>query len=168
MTGPCPWVPLAWRSTGSSSSTRSIICSTRTPPGGSTAAAATRRKSAVSPTSIPSAKSPWSDDGQFHSPLIGFAFDGFPVFGPYEAPGILAKDSATNPLNEFNIHSDDARGTHYHVTPGKFPHILGGYWGTRDEKTDPQGLREGEDLDWDRDRTRRTLPQRRFPASAIP
>jgi hypothetical protein len=72
---------------------------------------------------------PWADDGSGHSPLIGFAFDGFPLYGPYESAGVLAKDSKDNPLNEFNLHNDDARGPHYHVTPGKFPHILGGYWG---------------------------------------
>jgi len=75
---------------------------------------------------------PWADDGTNHSPLIGFAFDGFPVFGPYEGKGLLAKDSKENPLNEFNLHSDDVRGPHYHVTPGKFPHIIGGYWGETD------------------------------------
>jgi len=74
-------------------------------------------------------KSPWSDDGEDHSPVIGFAFDGFPVYGPYEAKGELAKDSKSNPLNEFNVHFDEERGWHYHVTPGKFPHIIGGYWG---------------------------------------
>ena len=72
---------------------------------------------------------PWADDGAGHSPLIGFAFDGFPVYGPYEAAGELAKDSTSNPLNEYNAHEDAARGPHYHVTPGKFPHIIGGYWG---------------------------------------
>lgn len=77
-------------------------------------------------------KSPWADDGAGHSPLIGFAFDGYPVFGPYEAKGLMAKDSTENPLNEFNIHTDPARGPHYHVTPGKFPHIIGGYWGIAD------------------------------------
>lgn len=74
-------------------------------------------------------KSPWRDDGTDHSPLIGFAFDGFPVYGPYEANGVMAKDLKENPLNEFNLHEDAARGPHYHVTPGKFPHIIGGYWG---------------------------------------
>lgn len=72
---------------------------------------------------------PWADDGVAHSPLIGFAFDGFPVFGPYEGNGVLAKDSKENSLNEYNLHTDDVRGPHYHVTPGKFPHIIGGYWG---------------------------------------
>ncbi|MCE9562160.1 MAG: YHYH protein [Planctomycetes bacterium] len=75
---------------------------------------------------------PWADDGSEHSPLIGFAFDGFPVYGPYESKGLLAKDSKDNPLNEYNLHEDDARGPHYHVTPGKFPHIIGGYWGEMD------------------------------------
>ncbi len=74
-------------------------------------------------------KSPWSDDGSEHSPLIGFAYDGYPIYGPYESSGLLAKDATTNPINEFNIHHDDERGWHYHVTPGKFPHIIGGYWG---------------------------------------
>lgn len=55
-------------------------------------------------------KSPWADDGEGHSPLIGFAFDGFPVYGPYEAKGRLAKDDVENPLNEFNIHRDNERG----------------------------------------------------------
>lgn len=77
---------------------------------------------------------PWSDDGEAHSPLIGFAFDGFPVYGPYESSGELAKDSTQNPLNAFNLHRDDQRGWHYHVTPGKFPHILGGYWGEVESK----------------------------------
>lgn len=75
---------------------------------------------------------PWADDGTDHSPLIGFAFDGFPVYGPYESARELAKDSKTNPLNEFNLHHDAVRGPHYHVTPGKFPHIIGGYWGEFD------------------------------------
>jgi hypothetical protein len=80
---------------------------------------------------------PWADDGTAHSPLIGFAFDGFPVYGPYESAGILAKDSKENPLNEFNLHTDAARGPHYHVTPGKFPHIIGGYWGEVDRSNRP-------------------------------
>jgi hypothetical protein len=74
-------------------------------------------------------KSPWADDGAGHSPLIGFANDGFPVYGPYESAGLLAKNATTNPLNEFNLHEEPDRGPHYHVTPGHFPHIIGGFWG---------------------------------------
>ena len=74
-------------------------------------------------------KTPWSDEGQAHSNIIGFAFDGFPVYGPYESKGLLAKDDTRNPLNDFNLHEDADRGPHYHVTPGEYPHIIGGYWG---------------------------------------
>ncbi|MBT5706045.1 MAG: YHYH protein [Verrucomicrobia bacterium] len=77
-------------------------------------------------------KSPWSDDGEQHSPMIGFAFDGFPIYGPYEAKNLLAKNASSNPLNDFNVHFDSQRGWHYHVTPGEFPHLIGGYWGTLD------------------------------------
>ncbi len=84
---------------------------------------------------------PWADDGSEHSPLIGFAFDGFPVYGPYEAKGQMAKDDSTNPLNEFNIHRDDLRGWHYHVTPGRFPHVIGGYWGEVESKNMRRGPR---------------------------
>jgi hypothetical protein len=77
-------------------------------------------------------KTPWSDEGQSHSVVIGFAFDGYPVYGPYEAKGLLAKDDPTNPLNAFNLHEDSERGPHYHVTPGRYPHIIGGYWGQLD------------------------------------
>jgi hypothetical protein len=84
-------------------------------------------------------KSPWSDDGSAHSPLIGFAFDGFPVYGPYEAAGQLAKDSKDNPLNNFNIHHDADRSYHYHVTPSQYPHLIGGFWGQVDSRNRGQG-----------------------------
>ena len=32
-------------------------------------------------------------------------------------------------LNAFNVHKDAERGWHYHVTPGKFPYIIGGFAG---------------------------------------
>lgn len=80
---------------------------------------------------------PWSDEGKEHSPLIGFAFDGFPVYGPYESAGELAKESKHNPLNAFNGHFDEQRGWHYHVTPGKYPHLIGGFWGEMEMKNRP-------------------------------
>ncbi|QDT05053.1 Arylsulfatase [Rubripirellula lacrimiformis] len=82
-------------------------------------------------------KTPWCDEGQAHSGIIGFAFDGFPVYGPYESKGLLAKDHTQNPLNEFNLHEDPDRGPHYHVTPGKYPHIIGGFWGQMDSLNRP-------------------------------
>ena len=72
---------------------------------------------------------PFVDKGEAHSPIIGFALDGFPVYGPYEASGEMAKDSKENPLNAFNAHYDKVRGWHYHATPGKFPYLIGGYMG---------------------------------------
>ena len=84
-------------------------------------------------------KSPWADDGGGHSPLIGFANDGYPVYGPYESAGVLARNEAGNPLNEFNLHEDPERGPHYHVTPGRFPHIIGGFWGVAEPRRPPGG-----------------------------
>ena len=71
---------------------------------------------------------PFVDKGNMHSPLIGFALDGMPLYGPYEAADLMAKDSKDHPLNAFNAHWDKVRGWHYHVTPGKFPYIIGGYF----------------------------------------
>lgn len=75
-------------------------------------------------------KSPFRDDGQQHSPIIGFAFDGFPVYGPWEGPQQLARElTGETALDVCNGHSDPQRGYHYHVTPGRFPYVLGGYHG---------------------------------------
>ncbi|MCY2984863.1 MAG: YHYH protein [Planctomycetota bacterium] len=86
-------------------------------------------------------KSPFKDDGKQHSPVIGFAFDGFPLYGPYESDGIMAKDlEKSNALDVCNGHIDEIRGYHYHVTPGRFPYILGGYAGVV-ETSNNRGLR---------------------------
>ncbi|MFM1801412.1 MAG: hypothetical protein RJA81_764 [Planctomycetota bacterium] len=75
-------------------------------------------------------KSPFVDNAKQHSPLLGFAFDGFPIFGPYESANQMARDlDADKALDVCNGHQDDQRGYHYHVTPGKFPYIIGGYAG---------------------------------------
>lgn len=75
-------------------------------------------------------KSPFRDDGRQHSPIIGFAFDGFPVYGPWESSGVQAKElQGERSLDVCNGHSDGERGYHYHVTPGRFPYVLGGYHG---------------------------------------
>jgi hypothetical protein len=72
---------------------------------------------------------PFVDKGYAPSEVIGFAFDGLPIYGPYQEAGVMAKDSTTNPLNSFNACYDPVRGWHYHVTPGKFPYVIGGYFG---------------------------------------
>ncbi len=91
-------------------------------------------------------KSPFSDNGKQHSPVIGFAFDGFPVYGPYDTDGVKAKDIiGSNALDVCNGHADDVRGYHYHVTPGRFPYIIGGYAGVPEPANlhGPQRLQEG-------------------------
>ncbi|MBS0208739.1 MAG: YHYH protein [Planctomycetes bacterium] len=86
-------------------------------------------------------KSPWTDEGNDHSPVIGFAFDGFPVYGPYERAGVMAKDDSEHPLDAFNGHTDPVRGFHYHATPGKFPYIVGGFWGVTEASNFRRGPR---------------------------
>ena len=75
-------------------------------------------------------KSPFADDGSRHSLVIGFAFDGFPIHGPYESKDVMAKDlEGDRALDVCNGHEDPDRGYHYHVTPGRFPYVIGGYRG---------------------------------------
>ncbi len=91
-------------------------------------------------------KSPFADDGKQHSPVIGFAFDGFPVYGPYEESGLMAKDlkaGSGRALDVCNGHRDDSRGYHYHVTPGRFPYILGGYVGVVEHSNNHELRRVG-------------------------
>ena len=86
-------------------------------------------------------KSPFADDGTRHSPVIGFAFDGFPIHGPYESDGVMAKDlEGDRALDVCNGHEDAERGYHYHVTPGRFPYVIGGYHGVP-EPSNNRGLR---------------------------
>lgn len=86
-------------------------------------------------------KSPFIDNGKQHSPLLGLAFDGFPLYGPYESSGEMAREAkGDKALDVCNGHSDNVRGYHYHVTPGRFPYILGGYAGVV-EPSNNRGLR---------------------------
>jgi hypothetical protein len=65
----------------------------------------------------------FKDEEGKHSPLIGFAFDGFAIYGPNGEDGKPPGD-----LDECNGHTDKEHGYHYHMT-SKFPYILGGYRG---------------------------------------
>ncbi len=67
--------------------------------------------------------SPFRDQIGQHSPLIGWAFDGFAIYGPNGEDGQLPHD-----LDECNGHLDNTRGYHYHVT-SRFPYVLGAYRG---------------------------------------
>jgi hypothetical protein len=58
-----------------------------------------------------------------HSPVIGYAFDGFKIYGQ-----LGEKGKKPNNLDKCNGHQDSGRGYHYHATTG-FPYILGCYKG---------------------------------------
>ncbi len=89
-------------------------------------------------------KSPFPDDGKQHSPVLGFAWDGFPIYGPYEEAGVMARDlKGSNALDVCNGHNDNVRGYHYHVTPGRFPYTIGGYAGIP-EASNSRGLGRGD------------------------
>jgi hypothetical protein len=72
-----------------------------------------------------------------HSPLLGYAFDGYGIYGPFGDNGKAPAD-----LDECNGRADEQRGYHYHVTD-KFPYILGGYRGVveRSNLDGPRGPR---------------------------
>ena len=59
-----------------------------------------------------------------HSQLYGYAFDGFPIYGPQGVNGTAPTD-----LDECNGHRDNIRGYHYHMTQS-YPYIIGCYKGT--------------------------------------
>jgi hypothetical protein len=65
-----------------------------------------------------------------HSPIVGYAFDGYPIYGPREENGIILTSTT---LDEHHGHDDPIRGWHYHVTPD-FPYVLStGYKGVPNE-----------------------------------
>jgi hypothetical protein len=79
----------------------------------------------------------FKDEPGKHSELIGYAFDGYAIYGPQGEDGKPPTD-----LDECNGHTDSIRGYHYHVT-NKFPYILGGYHGVveRSNFDHPDGRR---------------------------
>jgi hypothetical protein len=89
-------------------------------------------------------KTPFPDAGEGHSPVLGFAFDGFPLYGPYEERGVMARDlSGPRALDVCNGHNDPGRGYHYHVTPNRFPYLIGGYAGVPEPANNPGIRRAG-------------------------
>jgi len=59
-----------------------------------------------------------------HSEILGYALDGYPIYGPYTCGGVLPDD-----LDQCNGHEhDDLEGYHYHVTP-TYPYIIGCFHG---------------------------------------
>jgi hypothetical protein len=82
-------------------------------------------------------KSPFKDEHGEHSPMLGYAFDGFAIYGPQDVDGEPPDD-----LDECNGHTDEDRGYHYHVT-AKSPYILGAYRGEIDRENFDQRGRFG-------------------------
>jgi len=70
-----------------------------------------------------------------HSGVIGYSFDGYPIFGPWESDNVDAHNGVVNPLDDCHGHSDAIRGYHYHTSlpyskdPNGFPWIMGCYAG---------------------------------------
>lgn len=77
--------------------------------------------------------SPFRDPDGKHSPLIGYAFDGYAIYGPNGDDGKPPTD-----LDDCNGHTDAERGYHYHVTD-QFPYILGAYRGVVDRENFDRG-----------------------------
>ncbi len=73
-------------------------------------------------------KSPFKDTPSKHSPLVGYMFDGFPIYGPRGDQGKPPTD-----LDECNGHSDSERGYHYHAT-AEYPYLIGAYRGVVNER----------------------------------
>ena len=68
-------------------------------------------------------KSPFSKSDGKHSPLVGFMFDGYAMYGPDGEDGKPPKD-----LDDCNGHIDAVRGYHYHATAG-YPYLVGAFRG---------------------------------------
>ncbi len=62
-------------------------------------------------------------DGE-HSPILGYAFDGYPIYGPRDDFGATLINSE---LDEYHGHEQPGRGYHYHIT-SESPYILGEYY----------------------------------------
>jgi hypothetical protein len=57
--------------------------------------------------------------GQHHSPLIGFAFDGFPIYGPYGYTDPASANSAIKRISSgYKVRDDVAAGTRTTLTDG--------------------------------------------------
>ncbi|KAK1934989.1 hypothetical protein P3T76_010755 [Phytophthora citrophthora] len=73
------------------------------------------------------------------SPLVGFAFDGFPLYGPYAETGQVPTD-----LDACNGRIGDDGTYRYHVTINTAPYLLGCFKGT--PSTDQSSLDTATDL----------------------
>ena len=63
-------------------------------------------------------RSELSDDGTNHSPILGFAYDGNPIYGPYGFENPLDANSAVNRLSSAYYLKDNRLGG---PNPSEFP-----------------------------------------------
>lgn len=59
-----------------------------------------------------------------HSPIVGYAFDGYPIYGPRDESGVYISETS---LDQYHGHTQDGKGYHYHITTGA-PYVLGAYY----------------------------------------
>jgi len=72
----------------------------------------------------------WPSTTTKGSPLVGYALDGFPIYGPYNATGHLqigVSSSTRATLNECNF---DVATQRYHMTPNP-PYLIGCYMASK-------------------------------------
>lgn len=77
-------------------------------------------------------RSPFKEEAGKHSPLVGFMFDGYAIYGPNGEHGKPPTD-----LDDCNGHTDSVRGYHYHATEA-YPYLVGAYRGTPDFRNFPR------------------------------
>jgi hypothetical protein len=77
----------------------------------------------------------YGDSDVGHSDIIGYSFDGYPVYGPFESTDAFAMDlKGDMALDACNGHEDSVRGYHYHAVAfdqraDGFPWIQGCFHG---------------------------------------
>lgn len=81
-----------------------------------------------------------------HSGVAGYSIDGFPIYGPYEATGLLASHlTGDDALDACNGHIDAQHGYHYHsvsyeLDSAGFPWVQGCWYGNPvGSNTEPGG-----------------------------
>jgi len=79
------------------------------------------------------------DEMPGHSKIIGYSFDGYPVYGPFQDTDVWAMDlTGAMALDDCNGHEDALRGYHYHAVAyadrsDGFPWVQGCYHGEPEE-----------------------------------
>lgn len=73
-----------------------------------------------------------AEDTSQHSPLIGFALDGIPLYGPRDVDGQIPSD-----LDTCNGHTDSEHPFYHYHTTSNYPYTVGCFRGCIDDITNP-------------------------------